>query len=340
MMKTLRCRTPLGSVLPSVGMMIADRRRRFSALPVYREKRRGSYETLSWEGLYARVSRVGASLIGRGLKKGEVAAVYSRNREEMLVFELAAMSIGAITAPIFSEYPAYQLDYVLGHARPKFLAVSDEAHLKVVLRTKAAKKIKRIFVMDKFRRRPGGRLAGFDELYGDSGVLDEFEKRVRRARPKDACLLMYTSGTTGRPKGVLLCHENILSQRKAMDLLWDLKPGGRVLSYLPWHHSFGGIYELFGALYSGACLTLDESYGKDLALLIRNFKRVKPTIYFSVPRIHHALVEAAQASTKAEREIFHKDLHFVFTAAAALPKHIADFYARKGIPVVEGWGLT
>ncbi|MEE8425403.1 MAG: long-chain fatty acid--CoA ligase, partial [Elusimicrobiota bacterium] len=339
-MKSLRCKTPLGPVLPSVGMMMSDRRRRFGALPVYREKRRGGYETLSWEGLYARVSRVGAALIERGLKKGEVAAIYSRNREEMLVFELAAMSIGAIAAPIFSEYPAYHLDYVLSHARPKFLAVSDEPHLKVVLRTKASKKIKRIFVMDAFRRRPGRKLASFDELYGDSPSIFEFRKRVRGARPKDACLLMYTSGTTGRPKGVLLCHENILSQRKAMELLWDLKPGGRVLSYLPWHHSFGGIYELFGALYSGACLTLDESYGKDLNLLIRNFKRVKPTIYFSVPRIHQALVEEARSSKKAEKEIFHKELQFVFTAAAALPKHVSDFYAKKGIPVVEGWGLT
>ncbi len=359
MKKTLRSDKKLGRLHRSVGEMLRDRRRRFRDLPAYQEKKGGSddYTTRTWDEFFADISRVGASLIKLGIEKGDVLAIYSRNREEMLVFELAAMSINAIACPIFSEYPANQLDYVLEHSGAKFLAVSDEPHLRVVRACGAHRKIEGIFVMDAFRAM-GPKAVPFDRLYricGESesmrggpnpcpespcGCLELFEKRLKAARPDDPCLLMYTSGTTGRPKGALLSHRNILSQRKAIELLWKLKPGGRVLAYLPWHHSFGGIFELFGAIYSGACLTRDESYGKDLKLLVENYKRVKPTIYFSVPRIHQALVEEAKRSKKAERDIFHTELKFVFTAAAALPKHVSDYFEKKKIPVVEGWGLT
>ena len=343
MQRTLRSRVELGRYPASIAVMLRERCERFRGMPVLSDKGAGGGRTLLWEDLYEQVSQVGESLLRLGLGKGEVAAICSRNRSEMLVFELAVMSVGAVACPIFAGYPVEPLDYILGHSGARFLAVSDAERLGVVLSTRAARGLKRIFVMDGFRRsarkKAGPRVSAFSALVS-GGPTPAFKRAARRARPLDPALLMYTSGTSGRPKGVLLSHRNILSQRRALDLLWKLKPGGRVLSYLPWHHSFGGIFELFGALYSGAHLVLDDSYGKDVRALIENFKRVKPTIYFSVPRIHQALVEESRRFKDAERDIFHPDLRFVFTAAAALPKHVADAYEKKGVPVVEGWGLT
>lgn len=340
---TLRCDVKLGRYPASVGAMLLDRRRRLAERPALSEKTLAGERTLRWSELYGRVAQAGESLLRLGFRKGEVAAVYSRNRGDMLVYELAAMSVGGVACPIFAGYPAEPLDYILGHSGARFLAVSDEARLLRALSTPAARGLERVFVMDPFAAdasgKRGPRLSPFSELEG-SGPTPAFERASRGIRAADPALLMYTSGTSGRPKGVLLCHRNILSQRRAIELLWKLEPGGRVLSYLPWHHSFGGIFELFGALYSGAHLTLDDSYGKDIRVLIENFRRVKPTMYFSVPRIHQALVEESRRSREAEREIFHPELRFVFTAAAALPKHVADAYEAKGVPVVEGWGLT
>ena len=343
MRRTLRSEVKLGRYPASIGAMLRDRRDRFRGMLVLTEKAAGGNRTLLWEQFYRQVAQVGESLLRLGLRKGDVAAIYSRNRREMLVFELAAMSVGAVACPIFAGYPSGPLDYVLAHSAARLLAVSDDEHLRVVLSTRAARGLERIFIMDRFRPLepvkdvPCAR--AFSALFG--GVsLPKFERAWRRVRPLDAALLMYTSGTSGRPKGVLLSHRNILSQQRALELLWKLKPGGRVLSYLPWHHSFGGIFELFGALYSGAHITLDDSYGKDIRGLIENFKRVKPTIYFSVPRIHQALIEESRRCREAQRDIFHPDLCFVFTAAAPLPKHVADAYEEKCVPVVEGWGLT
>ncbi|MBI4676299.1 MAG: AMP-binding protein [Elusimicrobia bacterium] len=344
MANTLRCPGTLGPLTPTVGAMLSERRGMFRGLPAYRERRGGVYQTLMWPDFYEAVARVGTALAGWGAAKGDVVATYTRNREEMLLIELAAMSIGAVAAPVFAGYPAPQLDYILEHSGARMLLASDGPHLDAVLSTKASRRLKRIFVADPCASRDG-RVASFETLMSAGARARRqgkgaFERRLKAVGPNDACLLMYTSGTTGRPKGVLLSHRNILAQRKAMHLLWKLKPGGRFLSYLPWHHSFGGIFELFCALYTGACLTLDESYGRDVPLLIENFKRVRPTVYFSVPSIYQALVDEARRSAKAERAIFHPELQFVFTAAAPLPRHLSDYFEAKRIPVVEGWGLT
>ena len=153
-------------------------------------------------------------------------------------------------------------------------------------------------------------------------------------------LMMYTSGTMGRPKCVQLTHGNILSQQAAMKALWDLNQEDRFLSYLPWHHSFGGIFEKFAAIVNGATLSLENGYGKDIGTLLKNWSHVRPTVFFSVPRIYQEIAIRATQDPVIEKTIFHDELRFVFTAAAALPKNIADLFANYGVPVIEGWGLT
>jgi long-subunit acyl-CoA synthetase (AMP-forming) len=112
------------------------------------------------------------------------------------------------------------------------------------------------------------------------------------------------------------------------------------LSYLPWHHVFGGLFERMMALWNGALLVLDDSRGRDLDKLLANFREVKPTVYFSVPRVYQALVARARADDKVRESILHPGLRFVFTAAAPLPAPAYRFFEEAGVPVHEGWGLT
>jgi long-subunit acyl-CoA synthetase (AMP-forming) len=154
------------------------------------------------------------------------------------------------------------------------------------------------------------------------------------------CLNMYTSGTMGTPKCVQLTHGNILSQQAALEVVWDLDENDRFLSYLPWHHSFGGIFELFTALYYGATISLESSYGKDTSSIMDNWKQVRPTVFFSVPKVYQSLVELTKGSKAAEEVFFGSGLKFVFTAAASLPERISNEFEKRGITVIEGWGLT
>src|ERR1035437_7723660 len=168
MKRTLRSRVKLGRYPASIGMMLRDRRERFAGMPVLSEKALGGRRTMLWADLYLQVAQVGASLLRLGLGKGEVAAIYSRNRSEMVVFELAAMSVGAIACPIFAGYPSEPLDYILEHSGARFLAVSDAERLGMVLSTRAARGLERIFVMDRFRpsksKKAGPRVSAFATL--------------------------------------------------------------------------------------------------------------------------------------------------------------------------------
>ncbi|MEW6455612.1 MAG: AMP-binding protein [Acidobacteriota bacterium] len=338
----LKSNIPLGEIYPNIGIMLRERKEKFFNNFVLQEKREGKFQKYKWYEFYHEISIVGTSLIEMGIKKGDKIAVLSRNRKEMLVLELAVMSIGAISVPIFSEYPAFQIDYILSHSDSKFLVVCDRPHLNEALKTKAIESIDKIFVMEwkPYYGHKHKNISDFKILYDFKRDTSEFENRIEMVDQEDPCLIMYTSGTTGMPKGVVLCHRNILSQQKALSLLWNVGPGDRFLSYLPWHHSFGGLFERFTAICSGATLTIDESYGKDIPLLLKNFRAVKPTVYFSVPKIYQVLVTEAMNSKEIEKEIIHPELKFVFTAAAPLPEDISEYFKKKKISIVEGWGLT
>jgi len=175
---------------------------------------------------------------------------------------------------------------------------------------------------------------------GDPASVAAFLQSAAECDPAAPALMMYTSGTSGALKGVLLTHDNILSQQRALAALWTITPDDRFLSYLPWHHSFGGIFEKYCALYNGAALCLDDSLGRDFPLLVHNWKAHPPTVYFSVPKVYQQLVAHAQTHPEDEAKLFHPGLRFVFTAAAPLPANLSAYFAARGIEVIEGWGLT
>jgi long-subunit acyl-CoA synthetase (AMP-forming) len=139
---------------------------------------------------------------------------------------------------------------------------------------------------------------------------------------------------------VELTHGNVLSQQAAIAQVWDVSPRDVFLSYLPWHHCFGGLFERMMALWNGALLVIDDSRGRDLEKLLANFSEVKPTVYFSVPRVYQALIARARADPKVREALLHPGLRLVFTAAAPLPAPAYRFFEEAGIPVHEGWGLT
>ena len=151
---------------------------------------------------------------------------------------------------------------------------------------------------------------------------------------------MYTSGTTGAPKGVRLCHRHLISQQKAMSLMWDVNEHDVYLNYLPWHHSFGGLFERFMTLYNGCELCLDDSRGKDIDRLIETWKVFRPTVFFSVPRVHDLLLGKCKQDRETADMVLRGRLRFVMTAGASLPANVESAYRDHNVPVLEAWGLT
>jgi long-subunit acyl-CoA synthetase (AMP-forming) len=342
---------PLGE-RQTIGALLRTNAARFGRHPIYLEKKDGRFAPVAWEEFLADVVSLVAFLRSRGVSAGDKVAVVSRNRGEMLTTEFAVMSLGAVYVPIFAGYSAAQTEGLLRHSGAIALAAAGSVPLASL---RLPDEVRLVLGYDPLPaalvtalRGGGGReYLDFPEALehggrrhaGDPRLAEALDGAVR-LDPLEPCLMMYTSGTAGQQKGVLLTHDNILSQQRALARLWQVGPEDRLLSYLPWHHSFGGIFEKYTALYSGAPLALDDSLGKDFPKLRENWKAVRPSVYFSVPLVHQELVSHVRVHPEDEDAIFHAELKFVFTAAAPLPANISEYFAARRIPVVEGWGLT
>ena len=149
----------------------------------------------------------------------------------------------------------------------------------------------------------------------------------------DLALILYTSGSSGNSKGVMLSHENICSQQAAFSQIWpEVGKGDSCVSYLPWHHSFGALAERFWALGCGCCLHIVSHIGQHSQTLIKKIQQVKPSIFMSVPKIHHTIALGGYLHAETVR--------WVFTAGAPLGRAAEEAYAAQGIAILEGWGLT
>jgi long-subunit acyl-CoA synthetase (AMP-forming) len=334
-----------------IGMLVRNAGR-FGAHPVLAERRDGSFHAVGWDAFLGDVVALGQFLASTGVAAGDRVLVFSPNRGEMLVTEMAVMAIGAIYVPIFSGYPADQARALITHARPVAVILPGVEHLARACFPPTVRTLVTFVPVEAAAIAQA--LAGTavqHTLYPEAirqfkGTVEsdrrraEFIASAMRRDPGEPCLMMYTSGTSGRSKGVLLTQDNILSQQRALSAVWDLTSNDRFLSYLPWHHSFGGLFEKYSALSNGSTIWIDDSLGKDFERLHHNWKTVRPTVYFSVPKVFQQLVVHSQTHPDEEREIFHPGLRFVFTAAAPLPANVSEFFATRGIPVLEGWGLT
>lgn len=335
-MKYLESDIKLGDVIPNIALFLSKNSKKFGDKIVFYEKDNdGIYRGISWNKFYDDILNISYNLKNAGLKRGDKVVLFSRNCLNMLETELAIMASGAIAVPIFASFKKDTAELLIQHSDAKYLMVEGEKQLseldeKLIL--------KKIWTYDNKKMERHKNLFEYAELLHSRKDLNY--SLCEDASPDAICLNMYTSGIMGIPKCVQLTHKNILSQQAAIHKILGINDTDRFLSYLPWHHSFGGIFELFSSLYNGSTFYLESSYGKDVNKIFENWKQVKPTVFFSVPKVYQSLFELTTQSKEAEEVFFNKGLKFVFTAAAALPEKLSNEFEKRKIPVIEGWGLT
>lgn len=320
--------------IPNIAQMLVRNVKLFGNKIAYQEKRNERYEGVSWNELYNNILNIAFNLQRYGFTTGDKMVIFSPNRLEMLELELAIMASGGVAVPIFAFFHKETAELLINHSDAKWLAVAGELQLSRVENIH----VKNIFEFDHSGHTHFSNQVSFDEL-----LKERTDKQFSLATfeaPENICLNMYTSGTMGIPKCVQLSHRNILSQQAALSKVWNIDSSDRFLSYLPWHHSFGGIFELFSALYNGATYSLEAGFGKDPLVILENWKLIRPTVFFSVPKVYQSLIDLTKHEREASELFFHSQLKFIFTAAAALPQKLSDEFESRHIPVIEGWGLT
>ncbi|MBZ0186979.1 MAG: AMP-binding protein, partial [Candidatus Obscuribacterales bacterium] len=344
--KAITCELELEPYETSIGEMLRARAEEFGARPLLFDKDAdGNYQSHSWTEIFDEIKNVGVHLLAAGVKPGDRLAMLSENRREMLVLELATMAIGALSVPIFAGYYTNHVDYILKNSGARRITVSTPLQLQKLESCQALAGLEAIVIMDNDIEETsvkGVPVIPYEELTRPVGQKekDRFLEAICAVSGNDSCFVMYTSGTTGYPKGVELTHSNLLSQQRAIKQLWDVGFEDRFLSYLSWHHSFGGLFERFMVLYSGASMALDESGGKDVNALLKNWRSIIPTVFFSVPGVYQKIADEIRMDPGVRDTVFHDKLRFVFTAAAPLPHDVSELFTTAGIPVLEGWGLT
>ncbi len=331
----------LSDVISNIALMLKRSALNYSNRIAFQAREKDKYAGITWENLYKNIINISYNLRHYGFEKGDRIVIFSENRLEMLEFELSVMASGGVAIPIFFNYSQQTAEQLIKHADAKFLAVGGNSQLEKI---GADLSLDHIFTFDSFDLINKHLLEEHNNINSLKDLLIDFNDKNFTlnfdAKPDEICLCMYTSGTMGHQKCVQLTHKNILSQQAALSILWNLNENDRFLSFLRWHHSFGGIFEIFTALYNGAAISLESSLGSNPEVILENWKLVKPTVFFSVPIIYQTLVDMVLNDKELEKEFFHPDLRFVFTAAAPLPQRISDEFEKRKIPVIEGWGLT
>ncbi len=254
-------------------------------------KRRGLWHPISWAE-YGRASlEVACGLVSLGLQPGQAAAIIGNNRPEWLFCDMGILLAGGLSVAVYATNPPEQCAYVLGHSEAHVFFVEDEEQLDKALQVRGQlPHLERIVVMD-----PEG-LEGFSDpqvltleelralgraAWDPDGLAD----RWRHASEDDVAILLYTSGTTGPPKGAMLTHRNLLWTAEALGRANALYPTDSALSFLPLSHIAERMLSVYLPLVWGYVVYFAES----LDTLFQNLQEVRPTILFAVPRLWEKL---------------------------------------------------
>lgn len=254
-------------------------------------KRRGLWHPVTWADYGRAAQEVACGLRALGFEPGQAAAIIGHNRPEWLFCDMGILLAGGLSVAVYATNPPDQCAYVLGHSEARVFFVEDEEQLDKALEVRAQlPALERIVVMD-----PEG-LAGFadpqvitlDELRAlgrASWEPEELEALARRASEEDVAILLYTSGTTGPPKGAMLTHRNLLWTAHALGQANALYPTDSSLSFLPLSHIAERMLSVYLPLVWGYSVYFAES----LDTLFQNLQEVRPTILFAVPRLWEKL---------------------------------------------------
>lgn len=292
----------------------------------------------SWSGptytqVRKRVLDVAAALVSLGVKKGDRVAIMSRNRPEWAIADLAILHAGAISVPIYNTLDATKTAYILKDAGAKAIFVED-GHLMELVDTarneENLRSLKQIVVFDA----PSPMVeecTSFEAFEAEGGdapanTHKAVEKRSKDVKKNDTASIVYTSGTTGDPKGVVLTHNNFHSNVAASLAAVPIEKNITCLSFLPLSHVFERVAGYYAMLGVGATIT----YAEDVTTVPQNIVEVRPHVMASVPRLYEKMYAKVNANVTQSSWVKRK----IFDWAMGVGAEAAE-YSVRGEPLPE-----
>lgn len=336
----------------------------------------------TWHPYSAQVFRdmvidLAKGLVGLGVNKGDSVAIVSRTRWEWTALDMAIMSIGALTVPVYETNSASQVSWIFNDSKVTLAIAEDDGQRDKIESVRSeVPPLRNVFVIE-----AGGLNA--IKTYGESVTDAEFWEYKEASHGDDRATIVYTSGSTGTPKGVELTHRNfaflVLSALQYMPRAgaW---PNRRLLLFLPLSHVFARFMEFFS--FGG---TISLALSSNMKTMVKDFETFGPTLLLAVPRVYEKVYNAAsqragtgfagkmfmraaenarewsKAEQKGEqlpiagriahafyeqvvykkiRTIFGPNADFAITGGAPMDSELSHFFNGIGMPVLEGYGMT
>lgn len=261
--------------------LFQERVRRSPDRPAYRwfDRRGGQWQMLDWRGVAARIACWRAALAGEGLKSGERVAIQLRNGVEWICFDQAAQSLGLVTVPLYVEDRPDNVAYILRDAHCRLLLVQSESHWRRLAEVIGELDfLQRVLVLEtEAATAVDARVRAVDAWLPDAAA----PAPPPAGDPHALATIVYTSGTTGRPKGVMLSHHNMLSVAHAGLTMVTVFQEDLFLSFLPLSHTLERTAGYYLPVMSGSCV----AFARSVAQLAEDLQSIRPTLLIAVPRI-------------------------------------------------------
>jgi len=275
-----------------------DRAARWSERPALRHMEDGEWRPITWAEYGTVVREVAAGLVALGIETGDRVGLLAGNQPRWHMADVGIIAAGAVSVPAYPTGAASQVAHVLGHSGSRVCFVGDRDQLaKLLLGRLRLPALERIVMLGE---PPDGldddvlltfddlRSLGRQRLQEQPAVVDE---RARDLRPDMVATIVYTSGTTGPPKGTMITHENVAETIRSLTQVVSLGPTDRFLSYLPLSHIAERCTSHLGQIVSGG----ETWFARSLATLAEDLRACRPTIFFAVPRVWEKFQQAVQA---------------------------------------------
>ncbi len=271
-----------------------------------RAKRSGRYQDFSWTTIQDDVLSCAAALREHGIKRNENVAILSESRPEWVIADLAILSMGAITVPIYATSTSAEIQYILEHSQARYIFISTPEQAKKFAEVRKQLSSVSLIVISDLQSKMEGAVS-FAEFIGSgrtSAARKNIQQELDSVVPTDLASIIYTSGTTGPPKGVMLTHVNLLSNCDACFSYIPTDSNDVTLSFLPLSHVFERMAGYYYAIRNGSTIC----YAERMDTVPENIVEIAPTMCCSVPRFFEKMqakiLEQVSAAPPLRQKLF------------------------------------
>ncbi|SHM13450.1 long-chain acyl-CoA synthetase [Paracoccus solventivorans] len=275
--------------LRSIPALLARNATQMGNRPAYREKEFGIWQSWTWAQAQDEIRALALGFLALGLNRGDHVAIVGRNRPAHYWAMVAAQMCGAVPVPLYQDAVATEMAYVLRHSQARFVVCGDQEQVdKIIEAEEGDDTVEQIIYTDKrgMRKYDHSRMNWLSDVQAEGRAAhqrfeDELDARIAELDYDSTCVMLYTSGTTGKPKGVVLSNRNVIETARASSEFDRLQPTEEVLAYLPmaWVGDF--IFSVGQAYWTGFCVNCPEGPHT----MMTDLREIGPTYFFAPPRV-------------------------------------------------------